>query len=264
MGARLTFGAVTVFWLAMNYFLWQAEYGARGGDTPVPPALIWQKILTAPDPSSLSVYQHSERMGYAEFSTSVGQSMAALEEDNVPPEGLVKRAGYQIHLSGNVALGDFTNRLKFDGRLTFGPARVWREFNLKVVSRQATVEVDSVATNETVHFILRSEGLELERTVTFADLRNPNVLVRALAGNVGESLLGAMALPDFTAAAAQPISWDARRTRIKAGRESVPVFRLESSALGQTVRIDVSTLGEILRVQLPGGITAQIDEWSKP
>ena len=61
-------------------------------------------------------------MGYCEFSTGVGQQMAALDEDRPPPEGLVARAGYQIHLAGNVALGDFTNRLKFDGARPFSTA----------------------------------------------------------------------------------------------------------------------------------------------
>jgi hypothetical protein len=44
----------------------------------------------------------------------------------------------------------------------------------------------------------------------------------------------------------------------------VPVYRLETSLLGHPVTIDVSTLGEILRVELPGEISARIDEWSKP
>ncbi|HEV2693745.1 MAG TPA: hypothetical protein VG347_12710, partial [Verrucomicrobiae bacterium] len=88
MTARLTFAGIAVFWVTMNILLWRMEYGTRGGDTPVPFELVWRKILTAPDASSLSVYQRSERMGYAEFSTSVGQSMAALDEDKPPPEGL--------------------------------------------------------------------------------------------------------------------------------------------------------------------------------
>ena len=48
------------------------------------------------------------------------------------------------------------------------------------------------------------------------------------------------------------------------GRESVSVYRLETRVLGQPIMIDVSTLGEILRVELPGGVTAVLDEWSKP
>ena len=265
MVARLTFLAVVAFWLAMNFFLWRAEYGSRGNDIPVPFELVWKKILTAPDPSSLSVYQNRERMGYAEISTSVGQQMAALDEDNLPPEGLVKRAGHQIHLAGNVALGDFTNRFKFDGRAVFSAARRWQEFQLKITSRTAVLELRSHATNQTLHVSISGDSLNLERDLTFAELQNPDALVRAFAGNFAVALLGTMDLPALTPAAAeQKISWDARRTRVKIGHESVPIYRLETSALGRTVTVDVSTLGEILRVDLPGGISARIDEWSKP
>jgi hypothetical protein len=84
-------------------------------------------------------------------------------------------------------------------------------------------------------------------------------------GNFADALLGTMDLPDLTSAAeAQKLTWDARRTRVKIGTEAVPVYRLETSALGHTVIVDVSTLGEILRVELPGNISARIDEWSKP
>jgi hypothetical protein len=265
MTARLTFVGIAVFWVTMNIFLWRTEYGARGGDTPVPFELVWRKILTAPDASSLSVYQNRDRMGYAEFSTSVGQSMALLDEDKLPPEGLVKHAGYQVHLAGNVALGDFTNRLKFDGRVMFTSTRKWQEFTMKITSRLAVVELHSVATNEFVHVKINGEAMALERDFTFAELQNPSELVRAFVGNFADALLGTMDLPELTPEAeGQKLTWDARRTRVKIGTEAVPVYRLETSALGRTVTVDVSTLGEILRVDLPGGISARIDEWSKP
>jgi hypothetical protein len=39
---------------------------------------------------------------------------------------------------------------------------------------------------------------------------------------------------------------------------------METDLLGRGVLVDISTLGEILRVELPGGISARIDEWGKP
>ena len=48
------------------------------------------------------------------------------------------------------------------------------------------------------------------------------------------------------------------------GREPVSAYRLETRVLDHPVVIDVSTLGEILRIELPGGLTATLDEWSKP
>ncbi len=266
MIARLTFLAIIAFWLTMNVLLWHAEFGVRGGDTPVPVQLVWRKILTAPDASSLSVFQKGDRMGYCEISTGVGQQMAAFDEDKLPPEGFATHGGYQIHFAGNVALGDFNNRLKFGGRVLFTPAREWQELNLRITARLAVIEIHSLATNQTAHVKFTNEGTAvLDRDFTFADLQNPGAIIRALTGNVADGLLGAFNLPEILpSAAVQKIEWDARRTRIKIGAESVPVYRLETSVLGHPVIVDVSTLGEILRIKLPGDISARIDEWGKP
>ena len=265
MPARLTFLAIAVFWLTMNVLLWRAEYGSHSGETPVPLELVWRKILTAPDASSLSVYQNGDRTGYCELSTSVGQEMAAVDADRPPPAGLVGRAGYQIHLAGNIALGDFTNRVKFDGRVNFSPTREWREVELKISSHQTVMEIHSLATNQTVHLKINGAGSVLERDLAFADLQNPDALVRALMGNVADTLFGAMDFSDLTAtAAAQKLEWRASRTRVKIGTEAVPVYRIETDLLGRSVLVDISTLGEILRVELPGNISARIDEWGKP
>ena len=70
---RVAFILVVAFWVAMNALLWRAEYGSRDNGVPVPLELVCRKILTAPDASSLSVYQDGERMGFAEFSTGVEQ-----------------------------------------------------------------------------------------------------------------------------------------------------------------------------------------------
>src|ERR1019366_7107933 len=203
MPARLTFLGIVAFWLTMNVLLWRAEFGARGGDTPVPVQLVWRKILTAPDASSLSVYQAGDRMGYCEFSTGVGQQMATFDEDKPPPEGIGTRGGYQIHLAGNVALGDFTNRLKFDGRVQFTPAHQWQELNLKITSRLALIEIRSLATNQLAHVKFSNDGMPvLERDFTFADLQNPGALVRALTGNFTDGWFGGFDLPELVPAAA--------------------------------------------------------------
>ena len=266
MTARLTFLGIVVFWLAMNALLWNAEYGSRGGDTPVPAQLVWKKILTAPDASSLSVYQNGDRMGYCEFSTGVGQQMATYDEDKPPPEGFSTRAGYQIHIAGNVSLGDFTNRLKFDVRVQFTRLREWQELTAHITSRQAVIEIHSLATNQTAHIKCSNDALPLlERDIAFTDLQDPGAIIRALTGNLTGGFLEAFDLSDLMpAATAERIEWDARRTSVKIGSEAVPVYQLETTVLGRPVTVDVSTLGEILCIDLPGDVSARIDEWSKP
>ncbi len=94
MITRIIFLMITTFWVAMNVLLWRAEYGSRGSGISVPADLVWRKILTAPDASSLTVYSGGEKTGFCEFSTSVEQAMSVLDEDKPPPEGIVKRAGW--------------------------------------------------------------------------------------------------------------------------------------------------------------------------
>ena len=263
MISRLTWFAIAAFWVVMNVLLWRAEYGERGGGIAVPVDLVWRKILTAPDASSLTVYQGAEKTGFCEFSTSVEQAMAGLDEDQPPPEGIVKQAGYQIRFDGNVSLGEFTNRLTFNGRIEFSSRRAWRELNLKLTSHGDAVEIHSVAANQTVHLKITTGGVSLAHEFTFAELQNPNALLHAFSGGLDGGLFNGLDLfsgPQTPAALAAEIRWEAHHDRLMVGREPVSAYRLETRMLDRSIVIYVSTLGEILRVELPGGITAVLDQ----
>ena len=263
MLSRLTFLSITAFWVVMNVLLWRLEYGSRGSGIPVPVDLVWRKVLTAPDTSSLTVYQDGQKTGFCEFSTSVEQAMAALDEDKPPPEGIVARAGYQIRFDGNVSVGEFTNRFTFNGRIQFSSSRAWRELNLKLSSHGAAVEIHSVATNQTIHLKITGDGAVIERDFTFADLQNPNTLLHTFTGDFGGGLLSELdlpAVPQTPAALASSLRWEAHHDRLMVGREQVSAYRLETRVLDHPIVIYVSTLGEILRVELPGGMTALLDQ----
>ncbi|MGH7994302.1 MAG: hypothetical protein ACREDQ_12345, partial [Limisphaerales bacterium] len=146
----------------MNVLLWRAEYVSHGAGVRVPAALVWQKILTAPDISSLTVFQDGQRVGFCEFSTSIEQEMASLDEGKPIPETVNTRAGYQIRFNGNVGLGDFTNRLTFNGILEFTRQRAWRELNLKVSSHFATIEIHSLAADRNVQVTITSDDISTE------------------------------------------------------------------------------------------------------
>ncbi|MGA2786739.1 MAG: hypothetical protein ABSF60_04355 [Verrucomicrobiota bacterium] len=260
---RLTFLSITAFWIAMNVLLWRAEFGSHGIGVSVPLDLVWRKILIAPDTSLLTVYQGGQRTGFAEFSTSVEQAMAALDEDNPPPEGIVARAGYQVRFDGNVSVGACTNRFNFDGRIQFSPRRNWRELNLKLSAHGAAVEIHSAATNQTVHLKITGEGAVIERDFTFADLQNSDTLLRSFAGDFGGGLLGELdlpAVPQTSATLTGSLHWEAHHDRLMVGREPVSAYRLETRVLDHPIVIYVSTLGEILRVELPGDVTAVLDQ----
>jgi hypothetical protein len=70
-------------------------------------------------------------------------------------------------------------------------------------------------------------------------------------------------MPAESATLAQNIRWEAHRDRLKIGQEPVSVYRLETRVFDHPIVIYTSTLGEILRVEVPGGLTATLDEWSK-
>jgi hypothetical protein len=267
MMSRVAFVVIALFWVTMNVLLWRQEYGSHGSEEPVPPALVWRKILTAPDASSLSIYEDGERSGFCELSTSVETEMAKLDEDKPPPEGIAARAGYQIRLNGNTSLGDFTNRLRFDGRLSFTSNRRWRELNLKLSSHTASVEIHSIATNQTVHLKIINEAGVIERDIPFADLVDPNAVMRDFAGNFGSGFLGLVdlpVLPQESVALSQPMVWEACRDRLRIGGEPVSVYRVETHMLDYSIVIYASTLGEVLRVELPAGFVATLDIWNKP
>jgi len=263
---RITFFFIAAFWVTMSVLLWRSEYGSHNGGITVPVKLVWRKILTAPDLSSLIIYQNGRRTGFCEFSTRVQQEMSQLDENSPPPEGLATGAGYQIYFSGGASLSDFTNRVKFDSHMEFSSVSDWRELSLKISTHAVTVAIHSIATNRSIALEIAADGTTNSHVLTFADLQNPNKLLNAFTGNSGDDFLGGFELPALpqTAGLAQKLNWQATRERLMVGREPVSVYRLETQVLQNKIIIYVSTLGEILRVELPGGITAMIEGWGKP
>ncbi len=264
---RITFLLIAGFWIAMNVLLWRAEYDSQGTGVSVPASLVWQKILTAPDVSSLNVFENNRRAGFCEFFTSVEQEMANLDADQPPPAGIISRAGYQVHFNGNVSLGDFTNRLTFSGQLEFSHQREWRELNLKLSSHFVTFEIHSRAAEQNVHLKITSNGSTTEQVFSFAELQNPDIVWRALAGNLGDEWTAGLDLPVIPpnpTVLTQNIHWEAHRDRLIIGRESVPAYRLETRVFEHPLVIYVSTIGELLRVEMPGGVTATFDQLGNP
>lgn len=263
MISRIAFVLVAIFWLAMNILLWRSEYGSQNRDLEVPLMLVWKKILTAPDASLLTVYENGERMGFCELSTSVEQAMADLDEGKLPPEGLVKHAGYKLRVNGNISFGDLTNRVKFNGQILFSSLQQWHEIRLKLIARNIVTEIFSVATNEMIHLKITGPDVSSDISFSISEVNNPSSLLKTVSRSFGAgdwlggdefSLLGRSAVT---------VKWNAYRERLMIGRDPVTAFRLETRFLENRIVIHVSTLGEILKVELPNGIVARLEEWSK-
>ncbi len=68
MRSRIFFAAIAGFWLVMNYLLWRSQSAAHTAiGSEVPPEIVWDKILTAPDNSSLEIYDHDQKIGFCHW-----------------------------------------------------------------------------------------------------------------------------------------------------------------------------------------------------
>jgi hypothetical protein len=266
MSVRVAFIFITAFWVTMNVLLWRVEYGSQNRGIEVPVNLVWRKVLTAPDSSMLNVFQDGQRIGFCQLTTAVGEEMAKLSDESLPPKHLPR--SYKIRLSGNIGLGNFVNRLRFDGELKLASNRTWQELNLKLTSRLETVEIDALGASQTIHLEITEGPMIFKRDLTFADLQNPNTLLLTFGGDFADELLDELNLPNFpqaTANATDSIHWEARRINVLIAREPTAVYQVQARLFERyEIVLYVSTLGEILRVELPGGMTASLDEWSEP
>jgi len=264
MAARIALGLTALFWVMMTVLLWRAEYGPRdAGADDVPARLVWRKVLTAPDPSSLSIWQGDRRLGFGHWVTSVGEEFAELDE--APPEGLLgKVRNYQLKFDGNLTWPDEELRLRFECAVKLSTNQAWQEFSLRVSSRPMIWELRALAAEEKVHFHTEDGDRKFDRTFRFAELQNPQALVAEFAGPSGSGLLTVLGMTTPAAAngsTSPDLRWEASSVYLSIGNEPIRVFRLQTRLLDRfRVRIFVSRAGEILRVELPNGIVLKHDQ----
>ena len=264
MAARVLFGLITLFFGVMNFLLWRAEFGPRNaGADAVPLSLVWRKILTAPDPSSLGIWKGDQRLGFGHWVTSVGEEFAEMEE--APPEGNPgKIQNYQLRLDGNLNLPGDSLRVRYECSLKLATNHDWQEFNLRLSSRPTVWELRAVAAEQTVRFHTDDGQRQFNRVFRFSELRNPASLVAEFAGPAGLGFVAALGLPhvNSTEPSALPsLRWEASSVFMIIGHEPVRVYQLQTRLLDRfDIRVFVSRAGEILRVELPSGIVLRHDQ----
>ena len=73
MRSRIFFGLIAGFWLVMNFLLWRSQSLAHNQiGSAIPVEIVWDKILTAPDNSSLDIYDHDKKVGFCHWVPVVG------------------------------------------------------------------------------------------------------------------------------------------------------------------------------------------------
>ena len=258
MRTRLWLAAVTVFWLAMSAWLWRSEFGERRQPGSVPPGVVWQKVLTAPDPSNLEIRHGTNVIGYCRWRPDVGQELAtgarSLEED--PVEGMVRQlAYYSLDFEGSLTLPDFPARTGFSLILRLDTNRVWQTIAARVSMRPDVYELSANSAAQTVRLHVDAGADKLDRTFRFADLQNPQKLLQELGGPMFPMMVAAFGVPLSTnklSAAGLGWRWEARHDSVLVGGNRVRAYRLQTKLVDRyKITLFISPVGELLRAELP-------------
>jgi hypothetical protein len=256
---RWFFPLVALFWVTMNVLLWRSEMSGRAdAGSAVPVAFVWERILSAPDDSSLQILQAGRKIGFCRWVANVGENPtdASVADAASEPEGRVRRlAGYTLDFDGNVMFADPPERFRFNAHAAFGPDQAWRRAVLKLVTRPQTLEVHADAGAETVSFKVGAGSSAWERTFTFAELSRPETLLAGLGAPAGLAWLAPLGAEFHGAAPSHlelGLEWTARQDWLNLGHGArTRVFRLEARLDKYRAVVIVSRVGEILRVELP-------------
>ncbi len=258
MHTRLWLAAVTVFWLVMSAWLWLSEFGERRQPGSIPPSIIWQKILTAPDPSNLEIRFQTNVIGYCRWRPDVGQELATgtRRPDDEPVEGLVQQlAYYSLDFEGSLTLPDFPARTGFSLLLRLDTNRNWQIFSGRLSMRPDVYELSANAAAQTAHLRVDAGADQLNRTFRFTEFQNPQKLLQELGGPMLPMMAAALGVPLSTnqlSAASLGLRWEARHDSVLVGGNRVRAYRLQTKLVNRyKVTLFISPVGELLRAELP-------------
>jgi hypothetical protein len=257
---RIYFPLIALFWIVMNVLLWRAEFGGgKEFGSAVSAQVVWEKILTAPDDSALEISLNGKRIGYCRWGANAGEELATgrVARDDYPPEGMVKKLGsYTIDLEGNVLSVEPAMRARFNLHAAFSANHAWRELSARVATRPSVWTLRTVAADETLEAKFEDESGKWARTFTYEELRNPRSLLEEFAGPLPLALLGSAGGLGQPAGFSLVLNWEARNDWLKIGHSQVRVYRLQARLLDRyRVVVIVSRVGEIMRVELPNGLS---------
>jgi hypothetical protein len=247
---------ITIFFVTMNVLLWRAEFGEdRENGTPIPVGVVWQKILTAPDDSTLEIYRSRKKVGYCRWVANVGEELAtgkvAVEETQ--PEGMVKTLkGYSVEFEGNLIVAEPTSRLRFALHLEFSTNMNWQSFTTRLGMRPNNLEIKSSAASERVRFTFENDIEHWDREFAYDELRNPQKLLEEFGVALLPGLLPSFSQSTNMARLNMGLEWKASNSWLKMGHSQVRVYRLQARLFDRyQAVVVVSRVGELLRVELP-------------
>lgn len=261
---RLIFLCLGVFCATMHVLLWRSEYAPESGGAPIPLELVWNKILTAPDNSSLEMRRQGSKIGFCRWIPNVGGETATgkTADGELEPDGMVRvLSNYTLDLEGNVTAGEASGRFRFHAHLEFAAHHSWKSLAIEVGEKKSSWEIKSSAADRKIKVSYFEGRPVFEHTLSFDDLRNPQKLLADL--DLPWMPLISAALPQTQAPpasgekawVAMGLQWDCRQDWLRFGHSRMRTYRLKGRILDKyAVVLHVSRVGEILRAELPGDI----------
>jgi hypothetical protein len=257
MRSRIFLVGVTAFWLVMNYLLFRSQWGGHSSlGNSVPLEMVWTKILTAPDNSTLDIYSRDERIGLGRWEVGAANSplisSRILAQDYQPGQVAQKPTGYGLSFEGSGILNG-SNHLKFQCSVALDTNKAWQDFKLRLNVRPQTWDIRAVAARQTVVIKASDQDGDWDKTIRFADLQDPQALLDELGDPVTAGLLSMNR--NLIGGTGPGMNWEAREDRINFGQSNLRVYRLDSLFMGQRIEVIVSRIGEILRMDLPFNVS---------
>lgn len=264
MTRSLTIG-ITAFWCLMSYLLLRSEFGdLHAVGTPIPPTLIWKRLLESSDQSLLALTHHglTNRIGsFKWLPTTVETNLTSADNGIELPEGMTHGIlGYTIDFDGNLILPDAspTNRIRLSSQIRTDAAGAWTHLHLQIALKPRiwTIEADASDTSVRVH--TENAGVVDEAVYTIKDVLTSQGLLSQL-GLFGEysAMLPAL-MAKHNSASSSFFTVDARQDhRLRFGGQKIRCYRLRFTALGSYI-IDVFVnpqSGEVIRVNFPNRVS---------
>lgn len=263
MWSRIAIVVTATFWIAMMTLLWRSEFGDRrpfGASVPV--ATVWNRILTAPDASTLEIRRGTNQIGQCQLRADIGQAVSSLAYDEFDEslEGMISQVTYyRLDLDGTLFLPELSHRARFGFMIKLDTNRVWQEFLLNINFRPDIYELSGNAVEQRVRIHVDAGGDKFDRSFHLSELRNPQRILTEIGGPALPLLLGMMGAGSTTTSTnlfdAIGMKWEAENDSLLMGRSSVRVFRISTTVLGRYhANLYVSPVGEVLRAELPNNI----------
>ncbi len=265
--SRLWLLVVILFWVVMNGLLWRAEYGSSATlGSKLPVAVVWKKILDTPDASGLEIRQNGEKIGYFRWSVlqetpEDAESVLTENPGQEELDGMIERIlGYSIQVDGSFSPNaDPQQYVRYGFSIRLAPdGTTWTNANFRVGMKRTWLELGAEPGAEEVTLKHTQGSVQSDFRLAWADLRNPGRLLQSLGVPLPwESLLPLTGLPAMpTENMELGLSWEAGSEFVTVAHTRVRVYYLRTRLLEDMgIRLMISRAGEILRAELPYGIT---------